>query len=329
MLDSLVLVTEAFVSNEALIDRWNPPTEHHHDHYNKVVYNNFKYQVGGANSPLLTYTKESSKFRVYVPSMPKFCLGTSAVAIDDNFVARSLDQVEQYVLNAGVQDLPPISAWHVASADIYCDLQVGEEVPNYISSLRPLSISGYKRVTYGDETIGWQRKSGGRDIKFYDREAKCISSREDPATAHFSQGIMRFEVKTRAEDYRRNIGSTDIGSIFKGEVILPMLQAYLDRLDLNNLRITTEGDMRRALTRAYGQRRGLEIMAFLGAQLNGDEITLSRSTIYRYKRDLQQLGLVPVIGIRRLSALRIGNIPDTQTRLAEFVAHNDCIRMAG
>jgi len=317
MFDTLILTTTANVPDE-ILKQWNPPKVHHHDHDNKVMFSNFKYQNGGSSSPLLIYTPESGKLRVSIPSLPRFCLGTSAIAIDDDAVPSALEKVQRYVADAGVQGLPDIRTWQLASADIYHDIQVGKDVANYIDALSYITVFGYKTVKYAHETVSWRRNSGGRDIKFYDREAKCRDQNEDQTTIHFSQGVIRFEVQTNAYDYRRVLGITDIGSIFNSNIILPMLNGYLGRLDLDNLRITTLRDIETKLTAAYSQQRALAVVAFLQAQARGTILEYNRSTIYRYKRDLRSLNIAPVIGIRRLPSLQIGNIPNTAARLAEF-----------
>jgi len=229
----------------------------------------------------------------------------------------ALEQIERYVLDAGVEQVPEISTWQVASADLYYDFQAGTEIANYMHAFSQIKLAGYVTATYGNQTVSWISNCRHRDIKFYDRHAKCINQHDDPATTHFSQGVIRFEVKTSTVDYSREIGAINIGHIFNSNVIIPILQGYLSRLDLHNLRIRTIRDIQNALIAAYGQRRAMTIVGFLQAQRQGAEIIFNRSTIYRYKRDLKALNIAPVIGIRRLPALEITQIPNTMERLAE------------
>lgn len=320
MIDTLTLTTKATVPMD-ILRQWNYPTTYHHDHDNNVLYSNYNYQVGGAASPRINYTLESKKLKVTIPSMPKFCFGTSAIAIDDNHVDEALSLVEQYVLDSGVEDLPPVNTWEGAFADIYYDFQVGADVANYITSLQSRTLSGYKGNHYANETAAWVRNRKGCTIMFYDRETRCMDTHEDALTTHFSQGVIRMELETHAYDYKRNYGFTDIGSIYKSSVILPMLKRYLERLDLDSLRITTERDLFTILTNKYGQKRARTLMSYINSRYNGYTLDVNRSTIYRYKQDIEAAGVAPVIGIRRLDPLEISTIPDTTVRLAEAEAY--------
>ncbi|NLD49031.1 MAG: hypothetical protein GX660_17870 [Clostridiaceae bacterium] len=320
MIDSLTLITTAEVPRD-ILRTWVPPTTYNHDHDGARHYNVYKYQHGGTYSPRVTYTVESRKLKVSIPSLPRFYNGTSAVAIDDDTVPMALEQIERYVLGAGVEQVPEINTWHVASADIYYDFQAGTEIANYMHAFSQIKLASYITSTYGNETVSWISNCRHRDIKFYDRHAKCINQHDDPVTTHFSQGVIRFEVKTRGSDYRQQVEFTDIGHIYKSNVIIPKLRGFLSNLRLNNLIISNTRDIQRALVQTYGENRARILYGFLQAQLRGTTINVHRSTIYRYKRDLKALNIAPVIGIRRLPALEITQIPNTVERLAEVNAY--------
>jgi len=317
MLDTLVLTTTGSVEGGTLRAQWEPPITHHHSHNGDKSYNTYRYRLGGDYSPLLTYTAESRKLKVSIPSLPRYALGTSSILLDDSSVPAALDKVQRYVVEAGIRDLPAIADWEISKVDLAHDFQVGPEVANYMQAFGQIDIPGYTRVTYGNETVAWRSHSRHREIRFYDRHAKCIAIGDDPASTAMSQGVIRLEVQTSKADYRQTKGRTDIGSIFRSDVVIPMLQNYLGRLDLDNLRIITLRDIRTAATRRYGSKKASRIVNLLQDQTHGVKSDLHRSTIWRYKRDLAELGIAPVIGIRRLPPLEIAALPDTMVRMEE------------
>lgn len=246
--------------------------------------------------------------------------GSSVIPVDDATVPLVLNRLSDCLGNAGVKNFPPPSLWKPTKADIYTDFHVGNEVGNYVDALRQRTIPKYKTGNYGSQTVFWT--CGSRDIKMYDRHACCIDGGKDPATTHFSQGVLRLEVQVKASDIRKCTGNDQLGDFYNSVVINKMLNNYLEKIGRDNLRITTEREISEIIQSHFSPEKAMRMVGYLRARQQGFDPELHRTTIYRYKKDIKKLGIVPVIGIRRLTPLVITSDFSTAEKLAQYREYN-------
>lgn len=276
-----------------------------------TIYNTYKYRLGGARDnrmPLLLYTKESGKIELSIPSLPYFINGSCLEPIQQTevpFVYKKLTDNLEEELDLKVEET--VDKWLVPSMDIYHDFHVGNDVSNYLIALRGVSVPTYKTWNINNETIYW--RNGSRDIKFYDKHVECIEERKTAIEIEQSKGVLRFEAQLKAKDIQPDIdgGAVTLGNLLLEQVTNTLLNKYLSKIDMNNLLITTEEEMRLTLTDKYGVKKAHDIVSFIKAKQNGYDQFVSRSTEHRYLTELKRVGLAPVIGQKQLNPLSIAS----------------------
>lgn len=282
-----------------------------HRNPDNSIYNTYRYRLGGAGDnrmPLLLYTQESGKMELSIPSLPYFFQGSCLTPIqqaDVPFIYEMLTNKLEEELGLTVEET--LESWMVPKMDIYYDFHVGNEVRNYLRALKEVSIPTYKTWNINNETVYW--RNGSRDIKLYDKHVECIEDRKTAMEIEQSNGVLRFEVQLKANDIQTDLNEEVVtfGKMMSQQVIDSFLNKYLTKINMNNLQITTEEEMRTTLADSYGYKRAHDIVSFIKAKQDGYDDAISRTTEHRYLKDLKRIGLAPVIGQKQLAPLSIAS----------------------
>jgi len=316
MIDTLVLTTHGHIPENNL-RKMSAPTTYHHDHDDDLKYTFYRYKPVNTYDPHIGYTLETRKLTITIPSVPRFLYNTGLIMMDDEMVPLFYTKLRRYLVNElGVESLPPTSEWEVGKLDIYEDFNLGDDVPYYIEALRQVRLPKYKEGNYRNETVYW--RSGSKEIKFYDKHLAAIDKGEPREVIEQCRGIMRFETGINRQEISRFAGSTVLGDIFKESVMLPLMQQHLNRLNVMGLQITTKSEICRRLYARYGSAKAMKLAQFIELQQMGFETDLSYITIYRYRQDITNAGIAPVIATRELPPLIITSRPSTIVKLAHL-----------
>ncbi|RIU93426.1 phage/plasmid replication domain-containing protein [Oceanobacillus picturae] len=308
-IDSIRIKTKGVVSTNTRNKMAEQQKVTTHRNPDESVYNTYKYRLGGPGDnrmPLLLYTQESGKIELSIPSLPYFIQGSCLTPIREADVPLFYQKISERLaeeLDYAVEET--IDNWIVPKMDIYHDFHVGNDVRNYLRALKEVSVPTYKTWNINNETVYW--RNGSRDIKFYDKHVECIEARKTAMEIEQSEGVLRFEVQLKTSDIQSGVkdGAVTLGTLMSEEVTNNLLNKYLSKIDMNNLLITTEEEMRTTLAERYDSKRAHDIVSFIKAKQSGYGEVISRSTEHRYMTDLRRVGLAPVIAEKQLPPLAI------------------------
>ncbi|WNF37183.1 phage/plasmid replication protein [Bacillaceae bacterium IKA-2] len=271
-------------------------------------YTTYQFRFGGGKDdrmPLLKYTKENQNIKLIIPSLPYFILGSSLRKIEQSNVTLVYEKIAGILSDElGVKIINRIDEWNVTKADLYFDFQVENDVGYYIKALSTVPIQGYKTGNIAKETVYWQNNS--RDIKFYDKHSECVAKQKNKVDIELSKGILRFEVSVTPKEFTATIDCEEpkLNHFLSEKRTNELLTKYLSRVNMDNLYITTEGEMRSILTEKYGAGMAHNIVSYIKAMHDGYK-SVSRATMYRYNVLLKAEGLAPILGEKQLKPLSI------------------------
>lgn len=288
----------------------NQKTHTIHRNAGGTIYNSYTYRLGGGNDdrlPLIKYTHENGNLRLLIPSLPYFMFGSSLIKIGGESVPIIFEKITKMMKEELDVELEvDIGDWKVTRLDLYHDFQVGKDVRYYLDSLCNINVPTYVSGNIGRQTVFWRNDS--REIKFYDKHTECVSKNKTEIEIEQSRGILRFEVGTKTGDFYELLDESAVilKNVLSKQITGKMLSKFLNRIDMNNLLVTTEGDMRTILTEKYKSAvEAHNIVSFIKANQEGYDSGLSRTTKHRYHKKLKDAGLAPIIGERKLRPLKI------------------------
>lgn len=220
-------------------------------------------------------------------SLPKLILGCNYKDISD--IENSLNQTNAIIAEIeGLPQLPDIRDAELFRIDLCANLQVGENVTDYILALGKAHKSRRKTTCYSN--TGAVFKSSEISESFYDKQAECKHNE--------ARGILRFEISIRKKRKIRscfNMKHSTLRNITK-DVIYMYLITELEKFSLDKPILSDRSKLVSILSNIYKKQKAYKLAGYWeDRQKNTKEQLIAHGTtprmIREYEKQLAQAGI--------------------------------------
>ncbi len=209
-------------------------------------------------SPSINYSPRSGRISVGV-SLPKLLYGQNVSLLAPSDVPAALDGLSNRITDAVQAPIPWCGDWTIQGrSDVAYSWQAGALVPEYLDAFSQIALP-YHWLDRAGSSVYW--KNDRRWVRFYDK------FRESGIPE--ASGILRFEIqmnRAREELGDRGMKSDKASDLINWPTARAVLDRYLGKLGVDDLKIDDEDQTFSKLVKAFGLAKGTRLHGYLVAK---------------------------------------------------------------